>query len=147
MITMKRMQMLLAGLFVVALPVLCHALGNEDIVNISEGNFKAYLVENFDADGDGEVSRQEAETVTKIVCYKLEISSLEGIASFPALDTLLCWKNRLTTLDISQNTSLVCLVCMGNSMTNLNISHNVALTTLNCEYNELTSWILVVALP
>lgn len=37
-------------------------------------DFKAYLVENFDTDGDGEISRDEAELITAIECENLGLT-------------------------------------------------------------------------
>ena len=61
-------------------------------IPVEDANFKAYLVENFDADGDGEISYQEADNVNNITFSYLDkhITSIKGIEYFPNLDTLFC---------------------------------------------------------
>ena len=80
--------------------------------------FRAYVMENFDIDGDGRISKEEAEEVTTIAVIKTydtpdeeKIASLEGIQHFVNLTELFCDCNRLTTLDLSHNTALETLMC------------------------------------
>ena len=78
----------------------------------ADENFKAYCVENFDANGDGKITLEEAQAVTAIDCSGKNITSLVGIEYFSNLKTLNCSNNTfLTTLDISGNTSLTTLNC------------------------------------
>ena len=109
------------------------------IIDIPDANFKAYLVENFDTDKDGEISFQETEAVTEINCRGKNISSLEGIEYFTTLTTLDCSHNQLTSLDVSKNNTLTKLSCIDNQLTNLDISKNTALTILYCSNNSLTN--------
>ena len=67
------------------------------------------------------------------------ISSLKGIEYFPTLETLYCYNNQLTSLDVSQNTALSQLYCHNNQLTSLDVSQNTKLTHLNCFNNQLTS--------
>ena len=99
--------------------------------------FKAYCVENFDSDGDGEVSYAEAKVVTYIDVSQQGISSLKGIEHFINLTWLSCYDNQLTSLDVSQNTALKQLACDHNQLTSLDVSQNTALTELNCSFNQL----------
>ena len=59
-------------------------------IPIEDANFKAYLVENFDGNGDGEISYEEAESVVKIDLQSnnKSIKTLHGIEYFENLDTL-----------------------------------------------------------
>lgn len=50
--------------------------------------FKQYLTDNFDLDGDGEISYDEAWEVTQISVYSDNISSLQGIENFINLNYL-----------------------------------------------------------
>ena len=111
------------------------------VVNIQfeDANFKAYCVENFDTDGDGEISTEEAAVVTTIQCQSRSISSLSGIQYFTALTSLYCSFNLLTTLDVSNNTALTILYCYDNQLTSLDVSNHTALTTLYCFDNQLAS--------
>lgn len=52
-----------------------------------------------------------------------------------ALKDLLCFKNRLTALDVSKNTALTYLDCSNNQLTSLDISKNTQLHTLYADNN------------
>ena len=134
-------------------------------VAFADANFKAYCVENFDTDGDGEISYTEAKEVTDINVNTENITSLEGIEHFDnltalicsgssgtfgqlteldlshnlALASLNCRNNQLTSLDLSNIASLNYLNCGDNQLSSLDVSHNTALTSLRCAYNQLTS--------
>ena len=101
--------------------------------------FKAYCVENFDSDGDGEVSYAEAKVVTYIDVPQKGISSLKGIESFTNLTQLYFEHNQLTSLDVSHNTALEILFCSNNQLTSLYVGQNTALRNLECSSNQLTS--------
>lgn len=47
-------------------------------VYFADEKFKSYCVENFDTDGDGRISKEEAAAITEIDCQEREITSLEG---------------------------------------------------------------------
>ena len=115
-------------------------------VQFEDENFKAYCVENFDSDGDGEVSYAEAKVVTRIDVRNKGISSLKGIESFTNLTYLSCFSNpfnsssnQLTSLDVSQNTALTVLKCYTNQLTSLDVRGCTALKELWCSSNQLTS--------
>ncbi len=118
-------------------------------VPFEDANFKAYCVNNFDTNSDGEISLAEAKLVTEISVTTDEnhdnISSLKGIEFFVSLTHLVCHGNgsmnsgKLTSLDISHNTALTDLDCGNNRLTSLDISHNTALTSLYCDMNQLTT--------
>jgi Leucine-rich repeat (LRR) protein len=50
-----------------------------------------------------------------------------------------CYKNQLTSLDVSGNTSLNSLFCYENQIRILDLTNNIALEYLMCEDNQLTS--------
>lgn len=110
----------------------------KDIIYFADDNFKVYCVENFDTNGDGEISYTEAEVVKEISCDGRSISSMDEIKYFTSLTSLWCNSNRLTNLDVSNNLSLTGLSCFSNLLTSLIISNNVALTYINCGNNQLT---------
>ena len=116
-----------------------------DNVPIPDANFKAYLVSHFDTDGDGEISLEEAEAITKIESYTNDITSVQGIEYMPSLRSLSVrgsssmYSGQLTSLDVSNNMALTELNCSYNQLTSLDVSNNTALTHLNCSYNQLTS--------
>ena len=108
-------------------------------VPFEDSDFKDYCLRNFDTDKDGEISAEEAETVTKISVSYASIFSLGGIEYFNNLTELDCSHNHLTSLDMSKNTALTDLVCGSNRLSRLDLSKNTALEYLSCISNELTS--------
>lgn len=108
-------------------------------IAIEDAVFKAYLVANFDTDGDGKISSAEAAAVTEIDVNNLGIASLKGIEAFVNLKKLYCGNNRLASLDVSKNTALTELYCYQNQLTSMDIGKNTALTLFYCDQNELTS--------
>jgi hypothetical protein len=127
----------LAKLFAVIL-ILIQFLNNvaAQNVNIPDPNFKSELVGNTDinTNGDSEIQVSEAEAFTgNINCSFREISNLEGIQFFVNIKSLDCSTNKLTVLDVSQNTKLTSLDCTNNKITTLVI--NPQLTSLSCNYN------------
>ena len=50
-----------------------------------------------------------------------------------------CQNNQLTTLDVSNNTTLYYFQCQENQLTSLDVSQNTVLITLVCNNNQLTS--------
>lgn len=126
-------------------------------IPVEDPAFKAYLVENFDTDEDGEISYEEAAVITKVRVSTSKNSTSEGVASvqgieyMEALDTLFCagavawnsqsneqYNGKLTHLDVSNNKSLRYLRCSNNRLASLNVSDNSALSTLWCYGNPLT---------
>ena len=70
-------------------------------VAISDPAFKAYLLSEFDADGDGVLSTKGASAISEIKASGLGIKAMPEISSaFPGLTSLDCSDNNLTHLDI-----------------------------------------------
>ena len=124
------------------LPVAVFAEGETDVsineTNFPDANFRT-VVKEYDADNDENLSRVEIEAVKEIKCYHKDIRSLTGIEYFTALQTLKCYSNQLTSLDISGNTALESLDCADNQLTTLDVSRNTALKSLDCAKNQLTT--------
>ena len=124
------------------LPVAVFAEGETDVsineTNFPDANFRT-VVKEYDADNDENLSRVEIEAVKEIKCYHKDIRSLTGIEYFTALQTLKCYSNQLTSLDISGNTALESLDCADNQLTTLDVSRNTALESLDCADNQLTT--------
>lgn len=60
-----------------------------------------------------------------------KLTNLTGIEFFKSLKELDCSDNKLTSLDLSNNTSLTSLDCSHNALEDLNISKNINLISLN----------------
>ena len=106
--------------------------------NFPDANFRT-VVKEYDTDKDENLSRAEIEAVKEIKCYYKDIRSLTGIEYFTALQTLKCYSNQLTSLDISGNTALKSLDCAKNQLAALDVSQNTALESLDCADNQLTT--------
>ena len=124
------------------LPVAAFAEGETDVsineTNFPDANFRT-VVKEYDTDKDENLSRAEIEAVKEIKCYYKDIRSLTGIEYFTALQTLKCYSNQLTSLDISENTALKSLDCAKNQLAALDVSQNTALESLDCADNQLTT--------
>ena len=107
--------------------------------NVPDKTFREYLLKQFDKDGNGVLTPAERYAVTEIDVENKYISNLSGIQFFPNLKVLNCGHNRLTKLDVRENTVLQELVCWENQLTSLDVSQNTALQELACFENQLTS--------
>lgn len=135
----------------------CHkvAKAEGEGVAINETNFPdkvfmEYVHSKFDSNGDNFLSKSELEQVIDIlvspqplygdqdsVNFKGDIESLKGIEYFPNLEKLDCSHNKLSVLDVSQNTALTELICQYNQLTDIKLGHNTALMYLYCAGNLL----------
>ena len=134
--------LLMCCMVLTLLPTAVFAEGETD-VSINETNFPyanfRTVVKEYDNDKDENLSRAEIEAVKEIKCYNKDIRSLTGIEYFTALQTLKCYSNQLTSLDISENTALKSLDCAKNQLAALDVSQNTALESLDCADNQLTT--------
>ena len=109
-------------------------------IQFKDPNFlKALIAENVDADGDGQITVNEAKAVKSLNVSDSDIKEMSEIRYFTALVWLYCYGNQLTTLDVSNNTALTELHCYWNQLTDLDVSKNTALTQLYCDDNQLTT--------
>lgn len=65
-----------------------------------------------------------------------KLTNLTGIEFFKSLKELDCSDNKLTSLDLRNNTGLTSLYCRINDLRDLNISNNTNLASLNCNNNH-----------
>ena len=132
---------LVAMLAVTGLPVSIKAADGVpvDEAHFPDENFRAWVSEKCDTDGDGSLSDWEIMMTTGIDVGCVDINTLKGIEYFTALTDLNCYFNELTTLDVSKNTALESLYCAVNGLTTLNVSECTALTNLSCYGNQLTA--------
>lgn len=112
-------------------------------INFPDANFRAYLSENVDTDGDGALSVEERDNHPIISVANRGITSLKGIEYFPNLKNLSCSKNPLDKLDVSTLTELTSLTCMADGLSELNLYENNKLQRLNCANNQLTSLVVL----
>ena len=131
---------------------------NED--NFPDEVFRNYVAAYLDQDSNGKLNEDERWYRDAMTLFQDGISSLKGIEYFPGLQSLRCYgnelteinvsnntelvildvgDNKLTTLDVSKNTKLEHLECNGNGLTKLDVRKNTALKKLDCDNNKLTT--------
>lgn len=130
-----------------------------DEKNFPDDIFREYVSEEFDLDGNGELSKNEIAKAERIHVRNNVIKSLKGIEYFTELTTLNCEHNYdigsidlskntkleflacgkigLTEIDLSKNKKLKWFDCYGNSLEKLDVSKNTELTYLACYANYL----------
>lgn len=132
------------------------------VTEFADDTFYEWCVDNFDTDGDGELSFREffmvdAMDVPERYNGQL-IKSLKGIENFTYLERLNCSGVSLTSLDLGGFISLTELDCSGcglstlnlagctrlesfdvsnNSLTKLDLSEFTRLTYLDCSHNQI----------
>ena len=132
--------LLLCCMVLTLLPTAAFAAGDVNIneTNFPDTNFRQYVKDEFDRDGNEVLSADEIAAADTIFVTGKPITSIEGIAYFTALTTLMCSNTKLTTLDTSYNTELVFLECNEvSTLTSLNVSQNTKLKDLRCNDNAL----------
>ena len=140
------------NLLSIAITILtCIASAQAQNVNIPDGIFNSYLLNNtaINTNGDSEIQVSEASVFNGgIYLYAgpgsgfglLDgITDLTGIEAFVSLTYLDCSWNQLSSLNLSACTALTYLNCSSNGLTSLDLSSCTALTGLDCSYNQLTS--------
>ena len=140
--TKKLLSILLSLVMVVGLlPTAVLATGEVAIneTNFPDEKFRNYVLTEFDKNSDSKLSSEEIAAVTKIEANNKGIKSLDGVGFFTALETLNCWGNELTGLDLSKNTALKELQCSNSKLQSLDLSQNTNLTDLYCGKNPLTT--------
>lgn len=111
-------------------------------VTIPDANFKAILVSDttINTDGDTEICIKEAANFTGVIyAWASTISDLTGIEAFINITGLYCDYNTLTTLDVSNNKTLVNLSCGSNSLTNLNVANGNNINMGNFDFIALNN--------
>ena len=93
----------------------CTDKNSKILIEIPDANFKAYLLENFDKNKDGNISLAEASWVKEIDCSNRNIQNLSGIEKFMELESLNCSNNQLDELELQYNKKLNRLICTGNN--------------------------------
>ncbi len=124
------------------------------IVNIPDVKFKAALLRaspantvakdlsgnyfRIDANRDREIQISEALAVSSLFVSS-QINDLTGISSFTNLTSLECFRNELTSLDVTSLINLTNLNCSQNQLTSLDLTPLVNLISLRCDGNEFIS--------
>lgn len=119
-----------------------------DEKHFPDENFRSFVCDEFDINGDKYLDDEEIAKSTVIDCSEKSIHTLEGIEYFTALENLNCAGNEITELDVSKCTSLKYLSCsniqstiLGSycKLTSLDVSGCTSLVELYCNTHQLTS--------
>ena len=118
-----------------------YAAGDVEInaTNFPDENFRKYVSENIDENGDGKLSEGEINGCTEILSAASNIKDHTGIEHFTALEELNCGANPLSSLDVSKNTALKSLICNYCNLSSIDVSGATALETLICADNSLST--------
>ncbi len=108
-------------------------------INFPDENFRNYVREQFDKNGNGYLSAEEIAAVKEIRVENKDISDMTGIELFTEITFLNCGNNNLTALDVSKNTKLEILDCRINELNSLDVSQNTKLQELHCNSNQISS--------
>ena len=109
---------------------------------VPDDNFESYLEANGMGNGianDDSVTTANINTVTSLLIENQNISDLTGIEGFADLEYLFCDDNQLSSIDVSQNDTLLFLSCNNNQLTSLDLSQNSYLKYLYCNENQITN--------
>ena len=104
--------------------------------NFPDEKFRNYLL-NLSYGQDGMLTEAELTSVTKMSLSNKQIADLTGIEYFTQLTDLSCRGNRLTSLDLSQNTMINRLDCAENQLTSLVMGRCAPMDFFNCSGNKL----------
>ena len=107
---------------------------------VPDDNFEQALIDlGYDTGAlDDYVPTANINSITYLNVSNKNIAALTGIEDFIGLETLYCFSNQLSSLDVSTNIALTRLYCYLNQIASLDVSTNTALKELNCHTNQLT---------
>lgn len=110
-----------------------------DSENFPDAVFRKYVKDHFDIEiSDVHLDpSSEGSAVKELNLSGLGISNLKGIEFFPNLKKLDCSDNKITHLNVSQNTKLTELNCQNNQLVQLVVTGCSALYSLHCNDNQL----------
>ncbi len=134
----KLLTTLSAALFLLSVPALATDDVAIDKTNFPDSNFRSYVSDNFDTDGNGSLSAEEiaaAQTI-EIVRPVDDLTGIEYLTELKKLNTGIM--SPLEKLDVSKNTKLEVLYCAAYDLTELDVSKNVNLKELECSMGKLT---------
>ena len=80
-------------------------------IYIPDEALKAYLVDNYDDDGNHEISFAEADNITMVNCSGKGVADLTGLESCPNLVILNCSNNNITKIELPNLVQLETVIC------------------------------------
>ena len=110
--------------------------------NAVDPDFRAYLLENFDTNGDDALSGEEAAAITEIDITGMGITSIEGVEYFfmPNVQILKVADNDLTMIDLVDFQKIEELYCSNNQIAGeWDFSNCPNIRIIEADHNQLTS--------
>ncbi|MBR4341446.1 MAG: hypothetical protein IKP88_01840, partial [Lachnospiraceae bacterium] len=114
--------------------------------NFPDDDFRDYVSEHFDSDGDGTLSVKEVKSAKSVYMYydpdvppSYMCYSLSGIEFLTSLESITVKYQSIKTLDVTNNTKLVYLECKDCGLESLNVTSCPKLEELYCPGNDLES--------
>jgi len=129
-----------AILLTITLTIVSYAQAQQTYV--PDDNFEAYLEANAMGNGisnDDYVTTANISGVTTLFPNSQGISDLTGIEDFVSLEMLQLQNNFLTSIDVTQNTSLWYLYLYGNNISTIDLSQNTLLSDLSVYGNNIST--------
>lgn len=109
-----------------------------DETTFPDENFRKWVLkQNYGK--DGVLTEQEIAGIKSIDVAYNDIKSLKGIEIFTEIESLWCSNDKLSELDVTNNTKLLDLRCSQCKLTTLDLSQNKDLYRLYCQNNPLTT--------
>lgn len=108
-------------------------------VAISDAKLKKYMIDTYDKNSDGKLSKDEALAVLKIDAPGKGIAAFTGMEYFKNIQTIDLSGNELTEIDVLTLGELRTLNVANNALTSLDLGKSVQLETLDASNNALTS--------
>ena len=107
---------------------------------VPDDNFEQALIDlGYDTTLDDFVTTANINTVETLDISNKNISNIIGIQDFTALKFLTAYDNRISSIDLTQNTALIDLDLGINQLTTIDLTQNVALTYADFLSCELTA--------
>lgn len=106
---------------------------------IPDPAFEQKLIDiGLDTDGkNGRVITTNIASLKSLDVSSSNITNLTGIEDFTSLTYLDCGSNKISNIDLTENTVLTTLFCPKNDLESLNLYKNTFLTYLDCNTNRL----------
>lgn len=114
------------------------SIGYKNISSLSNLDEFTYMTSvNCDGNELAELNLGENSKVAYLSCKENNLNKL--VLKAPHLEYLYCYKNKLTSLDLTFCPLLISVDCSWNDLNNIDVSTAIGLETLLCGVNKLTT--------
>lgn len=143
---MKKIISILTVLFLCTQTIVSVFAGETELTPLpieaefTDANFLAAVREIIGKTNGEHIYKSDVESIKELDISNKEIKDLHGLEYFIGLESLICYFNDFSEMDLSHNTNLVYLDFSYNTdIKAVNLSHNLALETLICNYTNIES--------